>query len=42
MIRIAKSWMIRRWPESKLANRKPHIPILKDNVHLVDLGWNKV
>jgi len=37
MIQIAKPWTIRRWSESKLANRKPLVRILKENAHLVDL-----
>jgi hypothetical protein len=37
MIQISKPWMIRRWSESKLANRKPPVKILKENAHRVDL-----
>jgi len=37
MIQIAKPCMIKRCPESKLANGKPLVPIPKENAHLVDL-----
>jgi len=41
MIQIAKPWTIRRWSESKLANRKPLVRIPKENAHLVDLEWTE-
>jgi hypothetical protein len=41
MIQIAKSWTIRRWSESKLANRQPLVRIPKENAHLVDLEWTE-
>jgi len=41
MIQIAKPWTIRRWSESKRANRKPLVRIPKVNAHLVDLEWNE-
>jgi len=37
MIQIAKPWTIRRWSESKLANGKPLIQILKETVNLINL-----
>ena len=37
MIQIVKPWMIRRWSESNLANRKQPSRIPKENAHLVDL-----
>jgi hypothetical protein len=41
MIQIAKPSTIRRWSESKLANGKPLVRILKDNTHLVDVEWTE-
>jgi hypothetical protein len=41
MIQIAKPWMIRRWLESKLANRKPLVRIPKVTAHLIDLELTK-
>jgi hypothetical protein len=41
MIQIAKHWTIRRWSESKLANRTPLDQIPKENAHLVDLEWTE-
>jgi len=41
MIQIAKPWTIRRWSESKLANGKPLVRILKENAHLIDLEWTE-
>jgi len=40
-IEITKPWRIRRWSESKLANRKPLLRLLKENAHLVDLEWTE-
>jgi len=40
-IQIAKPWRIRRWSESKLANGKPLLRLLKENAHLVDLEWTE-
>ena len=37
MIQIAMPWTIRRWPESKPANRKPLVRIPKEDAHLIDL-----
>jgi len=41
MIQIAKAWTIRRWSESKLANRKPLVQIPKETAHLIDLEWTE-
>jgi hypothetical protein len=41
MIQIAKASTIRRWPESKLANEKPLVQILKENAHHVDVEWTE-
>jgi hypothetical protein len=41
MIQFAKTWTIRRWSESKLANGKPLVQIPKENPHLVDLEWTE-
>ena len=41
IIQIAKPWTIQRWSESKLANGKPLVRILKVNAHLVDLEWTE-
>jgi len=41
MIHIAKPWTIRRWSDSKLANRKPLVWILMENAHLFDLEWTE-
>jgi hypothetical protein len=38
---IAKSWMIRRCSESKLANVKPLVRIPKENADLMDLEWTE-
>jgi hypothetical protein len=37
MIQIGKSWTIRRWSGSKLANGKPLVRIPRENAHHVDL-----
>jgi hypothetical protein len=41
IIKIAKPWTIRRWSESKLANGKPLVQILKEDARLVDLEWTE-
>jgi hypothetical protein len=41
MLQIAKPWMIRRWLESKQANGKLLVRILKENAHLINLGWTE-
>jgi len=41
MMKIAKSWMIRRWSESKLANGKPLLQKPKENAHIIDLEWTE-
>jgi hypothetical protein len=41
MIHMGKPWTIRRWSESKFANGKPLVRILKENAHLADLEWTE-
>ena len=41
MIQIAKPWTILRWSESRRANGKSLVLILKENAHLVDLEWTE-
>jgi len=41
MIQIAKPRIIRRWSESKVANGKPLVWIVKENAHLIDLEWTE-
>jgi hypothetical protein len=41
MIQIVTPEMIRRWSESKLANGKPLVQILKENAHLIELEWTE-
>jgi hypothetical protein len=41
MIQSANSGTIRRWSETKLANRKPLVHLPSGNVHLVDLEWTQ-
>ena len=41
MMQIAKTWMIRRWSESKLLNGKPLVQRSKENAHRVDLEWTE-
>jgi hypothetical protein len=41
MIQIAQRGTSRRWSESKLANVKPLVRILKENAHPVEPGWTE-
>jgi hypothetical protein len=41
IIEITNPWTIRRWSESKLANGKPLVLMLKENAHLIDLEWTE-
>ena len=41
LIQIAKTWRIRRRSESKLANGKPLVRILKENAPRSDLEWTE-
>jgi len=40
-IQIAMPWTFRRWSDSKSANGKPLVQLLKENAHLVDLEWTE-
>jgi len=41
MIQIGKSWIIRKWSELKLGNRKPLVWIPTENAQLTDLWWTE-
>jgi len=41
MVQIVKPWMIMRWSESKLANRKSLVRVPKLNAHLIHLEWTE-